>query len=73
MKIKYILPAFFIGKFASDTIDASINKYASKNAQTLIDNLFSWKSVVSLRLGSILLLPFIYKRANVSSNEEIRA
>jgi hypothetical protein len=73
MKIKYILPAFFIGKFASDTIASYIDKCASKNAQTLIDNLFSWKSVVSLLLESILLLPFLYKRAIVSSNEKIRA
>ena len=73
MKIKYILPAFFFGKSAIDTIASFIDRYELKNAQTVIDNLFSWKSVVSLRLGSMLLLPFIYKRASVSSNEEIRA
>jgi membrane protein DedA with SNARE-associated domain len=56
-KIKplYIVPAFFIGKFTSDTITVFTGKYASENLDKLKDDLLSWQSVCGL-LGSLLLL-----------------
>jgi membrane protein DedA with SNARE-associated domain len=55
MKIKYIIPAFFVGKFTSDTFALYIGKYASENTQSILDNLFSWQSILSLIVGFILL------------------
>ncbi len=56
-KIKplYIIPAFFIGKFTSDSIAIHLGKYASENSQSMMENLLSWKSFASLTVGFILL------------------
>lgn len=56
-KIKpiYIIPAFIVGKFTSDTVALHLGKYASENIQSIIDNTFSWQSVVSLILSLVLL------------------
>ena len=51
----YIIPAFFIGKFASDTLALSMGKFASENLNTLESKLISWQSFVGLA-GSLLLL-----------------
>ena len=51
----YIIPAFFIGKFTSDTIALSMGKFASENVNTLEENIFSWQSITGLT-GSLLLL-----------------
>ena len=55
MKIKYIIPAFFVGKFTSDTFALYLGKYASENTKSILDNLFSWQSILSLIAGFILL------------------
>jgi membrane protein DedA with SNARE-associated domain len=56
-KIKpvYIIPAFFIGKFTSDTIALSMGKYASENMDKLKSDLTSWQSICGLT-GSLLML-----------------
>ena len=51
----YIIPAFFIGKFASDTVALSMGKYASENLDKIKADIFSWQSAVGLA-GSLLLL-----------------
>lgn len=51
----YIIPAFFIGKFASDTVALSMGKFASENANSLKENIISWQSITGL-IGSLLLL-----------------
>lgn len=51
----YIIPAFFIGKFTSDTVALSMGKFASENVKTLKENIFSWQSITGLA-GSLLLL-----------------
>ena len=51
----YIIPAFFIGKFTSDTVALSMGKFALENVHTLKANLFSWQSFIGLA-GSLLLL-----------------
>ena len=60
-KIKpiYIIPAFLVGKFTSDTVALHVGKYASENIQTIIDQSFSWQSVASL-VVSFLLLFFLF-------------
>ncbi len=51
----YIIPAFFVGKFTSDTVALSMGKLASENIDTLKSNIVSWQSIAGLT-GSLLLL-----------------
>ncbi len=51
----YIIPAFIIGKFTSDTLALHLGKYASENIESLIENIFSWQSIASLILSLLLL------------------
>jgi membrane protein DedA with SNARE-associated domain len=55
VKPLYIIPAFFVGKFTSDTIAVSMGKYASENIEKLKSDLTSWQSICGL-LASLLLL-----------------
>jgi len=55
LKAVYIIPAFLIGKFTSDTIALFLGAYAAANAQNIIDNALSWQSIASLLLGLFLL------------------
>lgn len=55
IKARYIIPWFLIGKFTSDSIMLHLGKYAVENTQSIIDNLLSWKSLVSLIVGLFLL------------------
>ena len=55
LKPRYIIPAFIIGKFTSDTAALLLGKYASENMESIIDNTFSWQSIASLILGVVLL------------------
>ena len=55
LKPIYIIPAFIIGKFTSDTFALLLGKYASENIESLIDNSFSWQSIASLVLSLVLL------------------
>ena len=55
LKSLYIIPAFFIGKFTSDTIAILMGEYASENIEKIKEHLFSWQSVIGL-LASLLLL-----------------
>ncbi len=56
-KIKplYIIPAFFIGKFTSDSIALSMGKYGSENIGKIKSDLLSWQSICGL-LGSLIML-----------------
>lgn len=55
LKAIYIIPAFIIGKFTSDTIALHAGKYASENTLNIIDNALSWESIASLILGLLML------------------
>jgi membrane protein YqaA with SNARE-associated domain len=61
-KIKplYIIPAFFIGKFTSDSITVHLAKYASENAKNIMEEALSWKSITSLVVGMILLCALLF-------------
>ena len=61
-KIKplYIIPAFFIGKFTSDTIALSMGKYASENVDKLKSDLLSWQSIVGLTASLLMLLALLF-------------
>lgn len=60
IKARYVIPWFLIGKFTSDSIMLHLGKYASENTQSIIDNLFSWKSFASLILGLALLFALFF-------------
>jgi membrane protein YqaA with SNARE-associated domain len=61
-KIKpiYIIPAFLIGKFTSDSIALHVGKYASENFQKIVDQTFSWQSFLSLFLSLTLLFFLLF-------------
>ncbi len=60
LKPIYIIPAFIIGKFTSDTVALHLGKYASENIEGLIENTYSWQSVASLVLSFLLLFCLLF-------------
>lgn len=72
-KIKpvYIIVPFLIGKFTSDSIAIHLGKFAAENQQNIIDNIFSWQSIISFILGFIMLfcLFFINWRALIQTKK----
>ncbi len=56
----YIIPAFLVGKFTSDTVALHAGKFASENAQNLIDDASSWKSIASFVLSIFLLFCLLF-------------
>ena len=55
IKPLHIIPAFFVGKFTSDSIAMSMGKFASENISSIRSHILSWQSIAGL-LGSLLLL-----------------
>lgn len=55
LKPIYIIPAFIIGKFTSDSIALHLGKYASENIESLVENIFSWQSIASLVVSVVFL------------------
>ena len=55
LNTKYIIPAFLIGKFTSDTLAVHAGKYASDNAHSIMQNALSWKSLASLLFSLFLI------------------
>lgn len=72
-KIKplYIIPAFFIGKFTSDSIVVNLGKYTSENVQILLESILSWKTITSLIIGLLMLflVLFIDWRSLIQKNK----
>ncbi|SRX55902.1 hypothetical protein [Aequorivita sp. CIP111184] len=60
LKPIYIIPAFIIGKFTSDTAALHLGKYASENIDNLIENTFSWQSIASFVLSLVLLFCLLF-------------
>jgi membrane protein YqaA with SNARE-associated domain len=50
----YIIPAFIIGKFTSDTAALFMGRYAATNAEQVMEGMISWKSIASLVFGGLL-------------------
>ena len=55
-----IIPAFFIGKFISDSVAVHLGKFASKNFDGIINASLSWKSIASLILGLLLICSLLF-------------
>lgn len=60
LKVQYIIPAFFIGKFTSDTIAIYTGKYVSENTESIITNALSWKSIASFVFCLFLLFCLLF-------------
>ena len=56
----YIIPAFFIGKFTSDTIALHIGRYASENVDSILRGSLSWKSITSAGIFVVLLFSLLF-------------
>ena len=60
IKALYIIPAFFIGKFTSDSIAVHLGKYASEHTQSLMEEALSLKSITGLAIGILLLSALLF-------------
>jgi membrane protein YqaA with SNARE-associated domain len=60
IKPRYIIPAFFVGKFTSDAIAVHIGKFASDNFVGILHTALSWKSILSLTLGISMLFALLF-------------
>jgi len=56
----YIIPAFFAGKFISDTVALLIGEFALTNLNSLESNILSWKSAVGLVVSLLLLCALLF-------------
>jgi membrane protein YqaA with SNARE-associated domain len=56
----FIIPAFFAGKFTSDSIAVFMGKYATENTMSLLNGILSWKSIAGLLVGFILLFALLF-------------
>lgn len=56
----YIIPVFFVGKFASDAVTVHLGNYVSANAAGFIEGSFSWQGVLSLILGTIFIFAVLF-------------
>jgi len=55
-----IIPAFFIGKFISDAVAVNLGKFASENVTDMWNAALSWKSILSLLFGILLICALLF-------------
>ena len=60
LKPYQIIPAFVLGKLISDTAAVLMGKQAVGTAGDVIHGLISWKSIVGLTLGVLLIFVFLF-------------
>lgn len=60
LKGQYIIPAFLIGKFTSDTIAVHAGNYASENIDKMIHEAMSWQSIASIIFGLFLIFCLLF-------------
>ena len=60
VKPRYIIPAFFVGKFTSDAITVHLGKYAADNVTSIMESAFSLKSVASMVFGLLLVCAVVF-------------
>jgi membrane protein DedA with SNARE-associated domain len=56
----YIIPAFFVGKFTSDTVLVYIGKYGTENIDQVLRGAISWQSITSLFIGLFLICSLLF-------------
>ena len=60
LNARYIIPAFLIGKFISDTLLLHAGKYASENAHNVLQDALSWKSVAGFLFCLFLIFCVLF-------------
>jgi membrane protein YqaA with SNARE-associated domain len=60
MKPYFIIPAFTVGKFTSDTAAVFMGKYASENARTILRGMLSVKSILILFVALFFLAALLF-------------
>ncbi|MBL0012319.1 MAG: hypothetical protein IPP30_00715 [Flavobacterium sp.] len=56
----YIIPAFFVGKFTSDTVLVYLGKYGTQSAEDMLHGVVHWQSVLSVAVGIMLLSALLF-------------
>ncbi len=56
----YIIPAFFVGKFTSDTVLVYFGKYGTQSAEDMLHGVVHWQSVLSVAFGIMLLSALLF-------------
>jgi membrane protein DedA with SNARE-associated domain len=56
----YIIPAFFVGKFTSDTVLVYMGKYGTENIDQVLRGAISWQSITSLFIGLFLICSLLF-------------
>ena len=60
LKPIYIIPAFFVGKFTSDTVLVLLGKYGTENAESILHGAISWQSILGLVLGLFFISALLF-------------
>ena len=60
MKPLFIIPAFFAGKFISDSVAVFAGEYAAENTEWMLHGVVSWKSISGLIVGVLLVFAFLF-------------
>jgi len=60
LNAKYIIPAFILGKFTSDSLALHAGKYVSENGSSIIQNVLSLKSIASFVFSSALIFCLLF-------------
>lgn len=55
-----IIPAFFIGKFISDSVAVHLGQFASENIDDMLNAALSWKSIASLIISLLLICALLF-------------
>ena len=56
----FIVPAFFVGKLASDSLAVSMGQYTAQNLGSLRENMLSWQSILGLVASALLLCALLF-------------
>ena len=56
----YIIPAFFVGKFTSDTVLVYFGKYGTQSAEDLLHGVVHWQTVLSVLIGIMILSGLLF-------------
>ncbi len=60
MRPYFIIPAFFVGKFISDSIAVLGGKYAAENTPSILEGAVSWKSILGIAIGLLLISALLF-------------
>ena len=60
IKPMVVIPPFFVGKFISDMVMVYLGKYAAENTIDIMHGLISWKAILGLVFGLILISAVLF-------------